>query len=82
VATLIAEAKATKITRAIVLASRRRTTVKLELYFWERLGEIARLQGKSLGQLAGDIDADRSGSLASAIRLYVAEFYRSSAARQ
>jgi predicted DNA-binding ribbon-helix-helix protein len=60
VAALIAEAKTTKITKItceIVWAGRRRTTIKLELYCWERLGEIARLQGRSLRQLAGKIDA-------------------------
>ena len=47
------------------------TSVALEPAFWEALGEIAIRRGQPVGALLAAIDADRSGSLSSAVRLFV-----------
>lgn len=47
------------------------TSVSLEREFWEALGLIARRRGISVAALVAGIDEGRSGSLSSAIRLYV-----------
>jgi predicted DNA-binding ribbon-helix-helix protein len=52
-----------------------RTSVSLEAAFWAEFQRLASAQGKSVNQLATEIDAARAppGSLASAIRVYVLE---------
>jgi predicted DNA-binding ribbon-helix-helix protein len=47
------------------------TSVSLEREFWLALGQIARRRQVSVAGLVAAIDAGRSGSLSSAIRLYV-----------
>ena len=56
-----------------------RTSVSLEAPFWDAFREIAALRQVPLNQLAADIDDARSGDegLASAIRLFVLDHYRS-----
>ncbi len=55
-----------------------RTSVSLELEFWEAFREIAALRGRPLNALAAEIDAARGMDigLASAIRLFVLQHYR------
>ncbi|MDD3181891.1 MAG: ribbon-helix-helix domain-containing protein [Alphaproteobacteria bacterium] len=48
-----------------------RTSVSLEVAFWNELNMIAACEGKSLNHLVTEIDAVRSGNLSSALRLYV-----------
>ena len=58
-----------------------RTSISLEEPFWQALGEIARLKGRSVAALIGEIDHDRAGSnLSAAIRVYVLAWYRERAA--
>ncbi|HEY1795446.1 MAG TPA: ribbon-helix-helix domain-containing protein [Stellaceae bacterium] len=47
------------------------TSVSLEREFWRALGVIARRRQVSVATLVAGIDAERAGSLSSAIRLYV-----------
>jgi len=47
------------------------TSVSLEREFWQALGLIARRRRVSVAALLAAIDAERTGSLSSAIRLYV-----------
>ena len=47
------------------------TSVSLEPAFWDALCEIAARRGVSLNALLSSIDAERSGNLSSAIRLFV-----------
>jgi predicted DNA-binding ribbon-helix-helix protein len=47
------------------------TSVSLEREFWQALSEIARRRQVSVAALVAAIDAERGGSLSSAIRLYV-----------
>ncbi len=55
-----------------------RTSVSLEAPFWEAFREIAKAEGKAIGALASEIDADRGMDmgLASAIRVYVLAWHR------
>jgi predicted DNA-binding ribbon-helix-helix protein len=47
------------------------TSVSLEPAFWQALSEIADRRHSSLNALLSQIDAERSGNLSSAIRLFV-----------
>lgn len=47
------------------------TSVSLEREFWQALAVIARHRRISVAALVAAIDAERTGSLSSAIRLYV-----------
>ena len=50
-----------------------RTSVSLEAVFWHEFQRLAGAQGKSVNQLATELDTGRTppASLASAIRVYV-----------
>ena len=52
------------------------TSVSLEAEFWQALRAIARHRGVPLGRLLAAIDAERSGNLSSAIRVFVLECCR------
>ena len=54
-----------------------RTSVSLEEAFWKSLEEIASSQGMTVSILLAAIDSERhQGTLSSAIRLFVINFYR------
>ena len=54
-----------------------RTSVSLEDAFWQAFREIAREEGKTINGLAADLDEMRGDvGLASAIRVYVLDYYR------
>jgi predicted DNA-binding ribbon-helix-helix protein len=63
--------------RSLTLSGHR-TSVSLEDAFWRAFRDIARAEDKPLNQLAAEIDAARDieTGLASAIRVYVLNFYR------
>ncbi len=65
------------IKRSITLSGHR-TSVSLEEPFWQAFRDIAAAQSKPLNRLAAEIDAarDPETGLASAIRVYVLEWYR------
>jgi len=63
--------KAHAIVKRSVLVAGHRTSVSLEVAFWDELRGLAVRDGKSLNQLVTEIDAGRSGNLSSALRLYV-----------
>ena len=52
------------------------TSVSLEAAFWRALCEIAARRHVSVNALLSAIDAERSGNLSSAIRLFVLESCR------
>ena len=57
--------------RSVVIGGLK-TSVSLETDFWNGLHAVAKLRGKSLSELLGEIDRDRRQSnLSSAIRLFV-----------
>lgn len=47
------------------------TSVSIENAFWDQLVRIAKKQDQSMNSLITQLDADRSGNLSSAIRIYV-----------
>lgn len=55
-----------------------RTSVSLEDPFWRAFRDIAKAEDKPINVLAAEIDATRGveAGLASAIRVYVLEYYR------
>jgi predicted DNA-binding ribbon-helix-helix protein len=60
-----------------------RTSVTLEDAFWNAFKEIAAAQGIAIGSLIATIDSERherqQANLASAVRLFVLEYYRRAA---
>jgi len=56
--------------RSVVVAGHR-TSISLEQEFWDELHRIAKARGVSLNRLITEIDADRPGSLSSALRVFV-----------
>ena len=56
--------------RSVTLAGHR-TSLSLEAEFWEALKAAARAEGLSLNALIARIDAERSGNLSSAVRVYL-----------
>ena len=72
--------KSTVVKRSIVLAGHK-TSVSLEDAFWEGLKDIAKTRRVTLRDLVGGIDLDREhGNLSSAIRLFVLNHYKATAA--
>lgn len=61
--------------RSIVLHGRK-TSVSLELEFWECLREIAKAQGQPMQEMLGVIEeAKESGNLSSTLRVFVLSHY-------
>lgn len=58
--------------RSVVIAGHR-TSVSLENAFWDSLKSIAGQRGETVNQIVTRIDGQRSGTLSSAIRLFVLE---------
>jgi predicted DNA-binding ribbon-helix-helix protein len=56
--------------RSVRLAGHQ-TSVSIEDAFWDHLIRIAREQDQSINSLITQLDADRTGNLSSAIRIYV-----------
>ena len=52
------------------------TSISLEPAFWQALLEIATRRGSSINALVTTIDAERSGNLSSALRVFVLESCR------
>lgn len=56
------------------------TSLSLEDSFWDALAEIATKRGMSVAALVAEIDAARAddldGSLSSALRVYILDWYR------
>ena len=68
--------KSLVVRRSVVIAGHKKS-ISLEEEFWTSLSEIARYQNMVLASLLAEIDSERyRGSLSSAIRVFVANFYR------
>lgn len=58
-----------------VTINNHKTSVSLEVQFWDKMKAIARQRHCTLGQVVDEIDTRReAGNLSSAIRLYVLEW--------
>ena len=58
--------------RSVVIAGHR-TSITLEDAFWDQLQAIAARKGESLNSLVTRIDAERTGNVSSALRVFVLE---------
>tara|TARA_Y100000813_G_scaffold150856_1_gene111148 strand:+ start:173 stop:403 length:231 start_codon:yes stop_codon:yes gene_type:complete len=54
-----------------VLVAGHHTSLTLEDLFWNALKDIARRRGQSINEVVTEIDAERTGNLSSAIRVFV-----------
>jgi len=59
-----------------VYIRRSKVTISLEPSIWEAFQEIAAEQGKTVTELAAEIERTRIGGLSAAIRVYIVEYYR------
>ena len=63
-----------------IVVSGKRTSVRLEPAMWDALQEIVSLQGRTVNELATEINRRRGpSSLTSAMRVYIVQFYRAAA---
>ena len=53
-----------------------KVTISLEPSIWEAFQEIAAEQGKTVTELAAEIEQNRTGGLSAAIRVYIVDYYR------
>lgn len=60
------------IKRSVTLAGHR-TSLSLEVIFWDQLVRIADARGQSLNALVTEIDEAREGNLSSAVRVFILE---------
>lgn len=60
-----------------VVVAGHRTSLSLENIFWRELKAMAAARSQSLNALIAEIDAERSGNLSSAVRVWVVERLRS-----
>jgi predicted DNA-binding ribbon-helix-helix protein len=58
-----------------VVVGKRRTTVRLESRYWEELQRISRRTGRSVRDICTVLDQTRTGTLASALRLFVLDHF-------
>lgn len=61
------------VTKRSVVVGGHRTSISLELAFWDALRELAARDGKTIAEMVSDIDAARTGNLSSAIRVWILE---------
>src|SRR5262249_18670431 len=65
------------ITKHTVKIAGRQSSISLEDEFWHALQDVAKARHQTLSQLVNSINADRNHpNLASAVRLYVLEYYK------
>jgi len=53
-----------------------RTSITLEVAFWDSLKEIALAQDKSVNSLIAEIDVAQPENLSSALRVYILDYYK------
>ena len=58
--------------RSVVIAGHR-TSITLENAFWDHLKAIAARKGETLNSLVTRIDAERTGNMSSALRVFILE---------
>ena len=56
-----------------ITIKKHRTSLSLEIEFWNALEIIAKNRNYSIGKLISEIDMKRNSSLASSIRVYILE---------
>jgi predicted DNA-binding ribbon-helix-helix protein len=69
-----------RVLKRSIVVGRHRTSISLEVVFWNELREIAHRRGVHLSELVGHIDGERQHcNLSSAIRMFVFEHVRAGA---
>ena len=53
-----------------------RTSLSLEIEFWEALNKIAENEQSSIQSLISEIDINRKSSLASSTRVFILQYYK------
>jgi predicted DNA-binding ribbon-helix-helix protein len=53
-----------------------RTSITLEMAFWDSLKEIAVERGQSINALIAEIDAQHPDNLSSALRVFILDYYK------
>lgn len=63
----------TTVKKRSVVVGGHRTSISLELAFWDALRGLAAQENKTIAEMVSDIDAARTGNLSSAIRVWILE---------
>ncbi len=59
-----------------ITLKKHRTSLSLEIEFWEALNKIAENEKSSIQSLISEIDINRKSSLASSIRVFILQYYK------
>ena len=59
-----------------ITLKKHRTSLSLEIEFWEALNKIAENEKSSIQSLISEIDINRKSSLASSTRVFILKYYK------
>lgn len=59
-----------------ITLKKHRTSLSLEIEFWEALNKIAENEKSSIQSLISEIDINRESSLASSTRVFILQYYK------
>ena len=59
-----------------ITLKKHRTSLSLEIEFWEALNKIAGNEKSSIQSLISEIDINRKSSLASSTRVFILQYYK------
>lgn len=59
-----------------ITLKKHRTSLSLEIEFWEALNKIAVNEKSSIQSLISEIDINRKSSLASSTRVFILQYYK------
>ena len=59
-----------------ITLKKHRTSLSLEIEFWEALNKIAENEQSSIQNLISEIDINRKSSLASSTRVFILQYYK------
>jgi predicted DNA-binding ribbon-helix-helix protein len=59
-----------------ITLKKHRTSLSLEIEFWEALNKIAENEKSSIQSLISKIDINRKSSLASSTRVFILQYYK------
>jgi predicted DNA-binding ribbon-helix-helix protein len=59
-----------------ITLKKHRTSLSLEIEFWEALNKIAENEESSIQSLISEIDVNRKSSLASSTRVFILQYYK------
>ena len=59
-----------------ITLKKHRTSLSLEIEFWEALNKISEKEKSSVQSLISEIDINRKSSLASSTRVFILQYYK------